>query len=79
MNPRDRDALWAKGEIGPMAQFSNILLLAAVAAVALVLILGVANMMRGGSPEKSQSLMRWRVGLQLLAIAIIVAILFFRR
>ena len=62
-----------------MAQFSNILLLAAVAAVAVVLILGVVNMMRGGSPEKSQSLMRWRVGLQLLAIAIIVAILFFRR
>ena len=62
-----------------MTQFSNILLLAAVAAVALVLILGVANMMRGGSPEKSQNLMRWRVGLQLLALLIIVAILFFRR
>jgi len=62
-----------------MTQFSNILLLAAVAAVALVLILGVANMMRGGSPEKSQNLMRWRVGLQLLAVAIIIAILFFRR
>ncbi|HXY59945.1 MAG TPA: twin transmembrane helix small protein [Methylocystis sp.] len=62
-----------------MAQFPNILLLAAVAAVALVLILGVANMMRGGSPEKSQNLMRWRVGLQLLAVVIIVAILFFRR
>lgn len=62
-----------------MAQLSNIVLLVAVAAVALVLILGVANMMRGGSPEKSQSLMRWRVGLQLLAIVIIVMILFFRR
>jgi len=62
-----------------MAQFPNILLLAAVAAVAFVLILGVANMVRGGSPEKSQKLMRWRVGLQLLAVVIIVAILFFRR
>jgi hypothetical protein len=32
-------------------------------------------MMRGGSPNTSQRLMRWRVGLQFLAIIIIMAAL----
>lgn len=44
----------------------------AVAAVALVLVMGLVNMMRGGSPNTSQRLMRWRVGLQFLAIVVIV-------
>ena len=42
----------------------------AVAAVALVLLLGLVNMMRGGSPNRSQNLMRWRVLLQFIAIII---------
>jgi hypothetical protein len=42
----------------------------AVAAVALVLLLGLINMMRGGSPNRSQSLMRLRVLLQFVAIVI---------
>jgi Hypoxia induced protein conserved region len=42
----------------------------AVAAVALVLLLGLINMMRGGSPNTSQKLMRWRVALQFVAIVI---------
>jgi hypothetical protein len=42
----------------------------AVAAVALVLLAGFWNMMRGKSPNLSQTLMRWRVGLQFLAIVI---------
>lgn len=62
-----------------MAQFSNWLLVVAVAAVAVVLVLGIVNLMRGGSAAVSQNLMRWRVGLQLLAIVIIVAILYFRQ
>ncbi len=62
-----------------MLQFSNILLMGALAAVAFVLIAGVANMIRGGNPARSQTLMRWRVGLQLLALVIVMAILFFRR
>jgi hypothetical protein len=37
---------------------------AAVAAVFVVLLLGLANMMRGGSANTSQKLMRWRVILQ---------------
>ena len=45
----------------------------AVGAVALVLLMGLANMMRGGSPNTSQKLMRWRVTLQFIAIVIIMA------
>ncbi len=44
----------------------------AVGAVALVLVLGLANMLRGGSPNTSQLLMRWRVVLQFVAIVIIM-------
>jgi len=44
----------------------------AVAAVAVVLILGLVNMMRGGSPQTSQKLMRLRVLLQFVAIVIIM-------
>jgi len=49
-----------------------ILLPVAVGAVALVLLLGLINMMRGGSPSTSQKLMRWRVLLQFVAIVIIM-------
>ena len=44
----------------------------AVAAVALVLLFGLLNMMRGGSPNRSQKLMRLRVLLQFVAIVIIM-------
>jgi heme/copper-type cytochrome/quinol oxidase subunit 4 len=47
----------------------------AVAAVAVILMLGLFNMMRGGSASRSQNLMRWRVGLQFLAIIILMAAL----
>ena len=54
-----------------MASFlSTFLLPVAVAAVALVLLLGLINMMRGGSPNQSQKLMRLRVLLQFFAIII---------
>lgn len=39
-----------------------------IAAVAVVLVLGLINMLRGGSPNKSQQLMRWRVILQFVAV-----------
>jgi len=42
----------------------------AVAAVAIVLLLGLVNMMKGGSPNRSQKLMQWRVLLQFVAIVI---------
>ena len=44
----------------------------AIAAVAVVLLLGLVNMLRGGSPSVSQKLMRWRVVLQFIAIVIIM-------
>jgi len=44
----------------------------AVASVALVLLLGLYNMLRGGSPSLSQKLMRWRVVLQFIAVIIIM-------
>ncbi len=46
---------------------------AAIVAVAIVLVLGLVNMMRGGSPNRSQKLMRMRVLLQFVAIIIIMA------
>jgi len=49
---------------------SSIILPIAVASVALVLLLGLINMMRGGSPNRSQQLMRLRVLLQFVAIVI---------
>lgn len=50
----------------------------AVAAVALVLGLGLYNMMRGGDPQHSQRLMRMRVLLQFVAIIIAMAVLWWR-
>ncbi len=49
---------------------STFVLPVAVAAVAIVLLLGLVNMMRGGSPNRSQQLMRLRVLLQFVAIII---------
>ena len=51
---------------------SKIFIIVAMLAVAVVLGLGLWNMMRGGSPSRSQSLMRWRVVLQAIAIAVIM-------
>jgi hypothetical protein len=45
----------------------------AVGAVAVVLLFGLVNMMRGGSPNTSQKLMRLRVLLQFIAVVIIMA------
>lgn len=44
----------------------------AVGAVAVVLVLGLWNMMRGGNPQTSQKLMRMRVLLQFAAIIVIM-------
>lgn len=44
----------------------------AVGAVALVLLMGLSNMARGGSPQRSQKLMRMRVLLQFVAIIVIM-------
>ena len=62
-----------------MENFTNLLPGVALFAVALVLFFGLANIMRGGSANLSQKLMRWRVGLQLVAIIVIMKVLFLRR
>jgi hypothetical protein len=54
---------------------SNLFVIIAVGAVAVVLVLGLTNMMRGGSPETSQKLMRLRVLLQFIAIVIVMAVI----
>ena len=61
-----------------MSEFmSHYLVPAAVIAVAAVLVLGLINMMRGGSPNRSQKLMRLRVLLQFVAIIVLMATVWF--
>jgi hypothetical protein len=60
-----------------MDGLSHFLLPLLLIAVAVVLLLGLWNMMRGGNPGRSQTLMRWRVGLQFIAIIIAMAVLYF--
>jgi ABC-type uncharacterized transport system YnjBCD permease subunit len=63
----------AKLDIWAMATFmSHIGVPIAIGAVAIVLLLGLVNMMRGGSPHRSQQLMRLRVLLQFIAIVVIM-------
>ena len=61
-----------------MANFmSHFAVPVAIGAVALVLLAGLVNMMRGGSGNTSQKLMRLRVLLQFIAIIVIMATLWF--
>jgi hypothetical protein len=62
-----------------MSTFFQSLTGIAIAAVAVVLVLGVLNMMRGSSPNRSQLLMRLRVILQFTAIVVMMAALYFSR
>ena len=57
---------------------ANQLVLLACLAVAVVLLLGLVNMMRGGSANLSQKLMRLRVLLQFVAILVIMGVLWWR-
>ncbi len=56
----------------------NLVISIALGAVAIVLLLGLANMMRDGSANTSQLLMRWRVGLQFVAVLVIMGVLWLR-
>jgi hypothetical protein len=56
-----------------MAEFmSYVAVPIAIILVAIVLVFGLVNMMRGGSPHVSQKLMRLRVLLQFVAIIVIM-------
>jgi hypothetical protein len=50
----------------------------AILAVAAVLLLGLFNMLRGGSASRSQHLMRLRVLLQFVAIIVIMGVIWWR-
>lgn len=50
-----------------------------VFAVLAVLLMGLWVVMRGKSPNLSQKLMRWRVGLQFAAVVMIVAYVLVRQ
>ncbi len=54
----------------------NILIPLAVAGVVIVLGLGLYNLMRGGNPNRSQSLMRMRILIQFIAVVLIVTALY---
>jgi Hypoxia induced protein conserved region len=51
---------------------SHLIVPIAIGTVAVVFGLGLWNTMQGGSPQKSQRLMRWRVLLQAIAILIVM-------
>jgi hypothetical protein len=40
--------------------------------------LGLVNMMRGGSPNRSQTLMRWRVLLQFVVVILAMGVIWLR-
>ncbi len=61
-----------------MSNLSNLAVAIAILAVAFVLLLGLINLLRQGSGNRSQMLMRWRVGLQFVAIVVIVIVLWSR-
>jgi len=56
--------------------FVDYLVPIAVIAVAIVLVLGLINMMRGGDSNTSQKLMRARVVLQFVAIIVIMGVIY---
>ena len=51
----------------------------ALLAVVGVLLAGLWNMLRGRNPSLSQTLMRWRVGLQFLAIVVAMLLVYLLR
>lgn len=57
--------------------FPDILVVVTVGAVAIVLLFGLVNMMRGGNSNTSQKLMRARVLLQFVAIIVIMGVIWY--
>jgi hypothetical protein len=62
-----------------MDGFPRYIISAALVAVSLVLLAGLWNMLRGTNPNLSQTLMRWRVVLQFLAIAVMMVLVYLFR
>jgi hypothetical protein len=62
-----------------MATTAHYLTIIAVGAVLIVLAVGLWNMTREGTASLSQTLMRWRVGLQFVAIVAIMFAIYLKR
>ena len=62
-----------------MATIFNILAILVMFAVVIVLVRGLANMMRGGSGNTSNKLMQTRVLLQFIALVLILLAVYFNR
>jgi Hypoxia induced protein conserved region len=62
-----------------MATVFNIFAIVVMVAVVIVLIRGLANMMRGGSGSTSNKLMQMRVLLQFIALVLILLAVYFNR
>jgi hypothetical protein len=62
-----------------MTTFLMILLMVVMLSILVVLGLGMVGVARGGSPQRSNRLMQWRVGLQGLALLIFVLLMMARR
>jgi hypothetical protein len=60
-----------------MQSLGQFVLPLALGVVVIILLLGLWNMMRGGSPNTSQRLMRARVIVQFVAIVIAMGVLWF--
>ena len=60
-----------------MATMVPYLILVLLLVVTAILAMGLFNMMRGGSTSRSQTLMRYRVAAQFVAVIAMVAALFF--
>lgn len=61
-----------------MTSFADLIVPIALLAVAFVLLLGLINMLRGGSASRAQHLMRMRVLLQFLAILLIMGVIWWK-
>ena len=59
-------------------KFVYALSLLTVLAVGVVLVMGLSTLLRGGNANLSQRLMRWRIGLQFIAIVVIMLLVYLR-
>lgn len=62
-----------------MDWLANYASMIAVAAVFIVLLFGLKAMLKGNTPSLSQKLMRWRVGLQFVAVCILMLVLYLKQ
>lgn len=75
-NPWSKIPVQEKRQMQPTLYY---MITVAVFAVLAVLIAGLYTMLRQKNPRLSQTLMRWRVGLQLLALLLVAGFLFLAR